>query len=398
MLVLIAAFSLAAAFPLKAGVIATSSTEFSGVQGQNGWTYGYRDVPAEGASENYDPDRAFIPFAGGPGQGDWNGTTQQWTGTTWKAADNSELTGTGSTPGSTTRWTIRRWQAAELTEKGPVSLRWTLAKQDLTCGNGVTGALYINGQLADKTTIAFDRATTVTRTFYALLCPADRVDLVLRPRGADGTEDSQCDNSAMTLAVNTTIAPEPKQPNGKLFVTSLTAPKFDILSQTRSAAGDQVTLKWRSLSEATYGVDASGDLVNWTSIKTGLAGSPCQSSLSETLAHPTQGHRFYRVAQEAKTIEGLWVSLYDNTWYELVRVKLTGDQAVATKLIGDIIVPGGQITWKANVKTGVGQVQVAHDGFVNPSWIPATLKIVSADRISVSIPSLNLVVSFKRVD
>jgi hypothetical protein len=44
-LALATAVSLAAAFTLKAGVIATSSTEFSGNQGENGWTYGYRHVP-----------------------------------------------------------------------------------------------------------------------------------------------------------------------------------------------------------------------------------------------------------------------------------------------------------------------------------------------------------------
>ena len=43
-----------------------------------------------------DPDRGFIPFAGGEGKGDWNGTTQQWTGTGWKAADGSEIAETGS--------------------------------------------------------------------------------------------------------------------------------------------------------------------------------------------------------------------------------------------------------------------------------------------------------------
>jgi hypothetical protein len=381
---------------LRAGVIANSSPEFSGVQGQNGWTYGYRDVPAEGASENYDPDRDFIPFAGGDSQGDWNGSTQQWTGTGWKASDGSEMIGTSSRLAGSTRWTVWRWQASELTQKGPVSLRWTLAKQDITCGNGVTGALFINGQLADKTTIAFDRATTLTRTYYALLCPADRIDLVLRPLGTDGTDDAQCDNTLMTLVVNTTIAPEPKQPNGKLFVSSLTAPKFDILSQTRSAAGDQVTLNWRSLSEATYGVEASGDLVNWTRIKTGLAGSPCQSSLSETLTDPTKGQRFYRVVQEAKTIEGLWVGTGAYPVAELVRVQSNGDQAVATKLIGDINVPAGRISRKANVQTGVGQVQGAHDGFVDPSWMPATLKINSPDRLTVSGDWGSL--SFRRVN
>jgi hypothetical protein len=41
-------------------------------------------------------DRDFIAFAGGEGKSEWNGTTQQWTGAVWKAADGSEITGTGS--------------------------------------------------------------------------------------------------------------------------------------------------------------------------------------------------------------------------------------------------------------------------------------------------------------
>jgi hypothetical protein len=55
---------------LNADVIATSTTEFSGVQGQNDWICGYRNIPAAGAAENYDPERAFISFAGGECKGD----------------------------------------------------------------------------------------------------------------------------------------------------------------------------------------------------------------------------------------------------------------------------------------------------------------------------------------
>lgn len=402
-LALIAALTLAAALPLKAGVIATSSTEFSGVQSQNGWTYGYREVPAEGASENYDPERDFIPFTGGDSRGDWNGTTQQWNSTGWKTIDGSEVSGPGARSGSSTRWLMRRWQAAELTEKGPVSLRWTLAKQDVTCGNGVTGALFINGQLADKTTIAFDRAATVTRTYYALLCPNDRVDLVLRPLGTDGTDDAQCDGTLTTLIVNTTIVPGPKQPDGKFFVSSLTTPRFQILSQTHSAADRRTSLTWRSQAWATYGIEASSDLVSWGKIQTGLAGGPTTTSWSEGIPESAQAGRFYRVAQEAKTIEGLWVARYvsdvsGGTLEELVRVKLTGDQVVATKLIGDNYVTAGNITWEASLTTGAAQAQFAHLGFVDPSWIPASLKINSPDRITITIPSENIVQPFRRVD
>jgi len=78
---------------------------------------------------------------------------------------------------------------------------------------------------------------------------------------------------------------------------------------------------------------------------------------------------------EAKSIEGLWVGYYDNVRYELVRVTLNGDEAVATKVIGDNIniVPAGKISWEASVTSGVAQVQAAHDGFTSPYWIRARL-------------------------
>lgn len=45
--------------------IANSFKQFSGVQGQNNWYWGYRNYTADGGGINYDPDKAFIPFAGG---------------------------------------------------------------------------------------------------------------------------------------------------------------------------------------------------------------------------------------------------------------------------------------------------------------------------------------------
>lgn len=396
------ALLLAAAFPLKAGVIATSSTEFSGVQGQNGWTYGYRDVPAGGASENYDPVRDFIPFSGGDGQGDWNGTTQQWTGSEWKfhaGADGIEG-GMGSgnaAPGASTRWMVRRWQSTKLTQKGPVSLRWTLAKGDSSCGNGVTGAVYINGQMADQLTIAFDRATILTRTYYALLTPGDMVDLVLRPLGSDGAHDAQCDKALMSVTINDTItAVDPKQPNGRFFLSSLATPKLQIIAQTHS--GTQSALNWRSQASGTYGIEATSDWVNWTKIKTGLPGGPTITSWSEETTESPHAGRFYRVVQESKTIEGLWVARYDNAYDELVRIKLDGDQAVATKVIGDIIVPAGKVSWWASVTTGVTEVQGAHDGFTNPFLIPGTLRIINPDRLLLNVPSYDVTLTFRRVD
>ena len=60
------------------GTTADSLTEFSGNQGQNGWSYGYWS--GGGA---YNPDTSFTPFAGGAAAGAWNGTAQMWTGAAW---------------------------------------------------------------------------------------------------------------------------------------------------------------------------------------------------------------------------------------------------------------------------------------------------------------------------
>lgn len=379
----------------KADVIAKSVDEFSGVQGQNGWIYGYRDVSANGASENYDPDRDFIPFAGGLGRGDWNGTAQQWTGTGWKTSGGSEITETHSRP-SRRIWIIRRWQASELIETGPVSLTWSLAKEEGTCGNGVTGALYINGQVADKTSISFDRVSAVTRTFYAILCPNDRVDLVLRSLGTDGAVDLLCDSSLMTLAVSTSINPSPRQPDGRNFISTLKSSSFSVKAPVLSASGEQVRLNWRAQSSATYGVEASSDLINWTRIKTGLAGSPCQSVMTEVISRPTPGQRFYRVVEEFKTLEGLWASSYVGTW-GLLRIKLEGDIAVATKVIGSAAVPAGKISWTASVTTGVGEIVRADPGYVNDYWTPAELEIATSDHLILTV-SGSARISFDRVD
>jgi len=61
--------------------VASSAAEFSGVQGQNNWYHGYynRTQDNDGIYQPFD----FTPFSGGPGQGAWNGTSQQWTGTQW---------------------------------------------------------------------------------------------------------------------------------------------------------------------------------------------------------------------------------------------------------------------------------------------------------------------------
>ena len=89
------------------------------MQGQAGWHYGYRNFSADGGDPNgYNPATDFIEFAGGDGQGDWDGTSQFWTGSLWDLQTAAtgpwdELGAQNTHPNgpSPVHWTIRRWQA-----------------------------------------------------------------------------------------------------------------------------------------------------------------------------------------------------------------------------------------------------------------------------------------------
>lgn len=86
--------------------------------------------------------------------------------------------------------------ATELTETTPLALRWHVRKTNAGCGNGVTGALYINGERMDAVTLAFNNTTGVTRTFFANVKVGDKIDLILSPRGTDNGDADGCDGSA----------------------------------------------------------------------------------------------------------------------------------------------------------------------------------------------------------
>lgn len=208
----------------EATAIANSRAEFSGVQGQEGWYHGYRNYTADGGGDNYDPNTGFIAFKGGADQGDWDGDSQQWTGSQWDlntaaAGPWTELGSENTHPNSgTVHWTIRRWVADELSQVTPLAIRWHTRKSNTGGGNGVTGGLYINGQLVDKAWVRGTDGVGVTRTFFANVAPGDKIDLILSPRGADGADSDGYDGSVNRLLIDPTMPAEPRQPDGTLFI------------------------------------------------------------------------------------------------------------------------------------------------------------------------------------
>jgi hypothetical protein len=70
----------------RGAIVADAVSEFSGVQGQDGWHFGYYDRTADlggGGDGQYQADE-FTEFAGGPASPDAHGVTNHWDGDSWE--------------------------------------------------------------------------------------------------------------------------------------------------------------------------------------------------------------------------------------------------------------------------------------------------------------------------
>ncbi len=206
--------------------IANSEAEFSGEQGLNNWSYGYRNYTTDGGGEDYNPSSGFIPFAGGSAGGAWDGTTQQWTGTAWDLSTSGApwtlLQATGTHPNGTNNvdehWTIRRWTAPDFDTITPIAIMWHTRKAN-TANDGVSGSVHLNGVQIDKQTIPGTDTTGVYRVVYANALPGARIDLALTPEGINNRTDGS-DSSNNWMWISTRIPENPTQPDGSPFVPS----------------------------------------------------------------------------------------------------------------------------------------------------------------------------------
>lgn len=94
---------------------------------------------------------------------------------------------------------------------------------------------------------------------------------------------------------------------------------------------------------------------------------------------------------------GEWIGYYPGHYDEVIRIYQRGEQLEAVKITGDDHVPGGAITWRADLRTGRGEGQIAETEFRNPRFIPGKLEIVNSDRIVFTWERLGSV-EFRRDD
>ena len=80
-------------------------------------------------------------------------------------------------------------------------------------------------------------------------------------------------------------------------------------------------------------------------------------------------------------LAGEWIGHYRGHFDQVIKITQIGEEVVAVKITGDDHVPGGAVTFRANITTGMGEGQVAEKEFRNPCFVPGRLEIVSKDRI-----------------
>jgi len=190
---------------------------------------------------------------------------------------------------------------SETTEPTALALRWFTGKGNTACGDGVTGAVYLNGQRLDEVTIAFNDGTGTVRVYYATVAPGDVIDLVVQPDGLDGGKTDGCDGTVSWLRIDDQVPPDARQPDGSLFAGE--GPAFIISGVTREAATGRVTLTWPSSAGDVFDVHYSRTLATgqWSLLSpaAGVTATAATTSFTDTTVATEAGstHVYYRVTR-----------------------------------------------------------------------------------------------------
>jgi hypothetical protein len=89
-----------------------------------------------------------------------------------------------------------------------------------------------------------------------------------------------------------------------------------------------------------------------------------------------------RVLQTQRTdLSGEWLGYYTGHYDEVVRITQRGDYVEAVKVTGDEYVPADEVTWRASLRSGRGEGQIAEREFRNARFVPGHLQVVSPERL-----------------
>lgn len=101
--------------------------------------------------------------------------------------------------------------------------------------------------------------------------------------------------------------------------------------------------------------------------------------------------------KRAVNLNGEWLGYYTGHFDEVIRISQNGDYVEAVKITGDDYVPADEITWRANLRTGRGEGQIAEREFRNARFVPGQLQVVTPDKLVFTWESCGEV-EFRRDD
>lgn len=108
-----------------------------------------------------------------------------------------------------------------------------------------------------------------------------------------------------------------------------------------------------------------------------------EAEMEEEMKKMTLATNLGYIRSTTNSISGQWARLADNKIFELLDIKQSGSMLEATRITIDSRVPQGKTTWKLNTDTGEFSIQVAEEGFKNPSWVSGAITEFSTNLISV---------------
>lgn len=200
-----------------AALIASSIDDFSGLQGQGGWSYGFFN---QGTAGNPYGAGAFTPFDV------FNGAANRWeAGDTSVGAQNNDFLNLNSDGGHPTGigpggqdsiiWAIRRYESAMA---GRVEVAFDLRKLNVinSDGGGITGRIFLDGNEILSQLIENTDALGVQDVVLLDVLPGSLIDFAIDPTGViplTGSDDvfsARADGSHFSALLRDPVpVPEP---------------------------------------------------------------------------------------------------------------------------------------------------------------------------------------------
>lgn len=168
-----------------ASQIADSVADFSGIQGQGGWYYGYYNDPFN--QSGFLPMATFSPLSlPDTWVVDFDAPAPQY----WTLLNalgghpNGRITTGGRNP--VEQWAVRRWVS---NTSGMINISGNIADLNPFGGNGIVGHIFLNGTEFYNTPIANGDSIGATYSIAANVVIGSAIDFAIDPKSSDDASD-----------------------------------------------------------------------------------------------------------------------------------------------------------------------------------------------------------------